>query len=429
MTSGQRQPDPVPATRHPTADTGVGAAEAWSALKDRALAATAEGVTIAEARTSHRRIIYANEGFVRLTGYTTAESVGRNCRFLQGPETNPATIEAIRAALREHRPCTVEILNYKKSGVPFWNRLSITPLRDDDGEVTHYIGVQSDITEQKQAEADLLRTQRDLERANARMTQNLEQAARVQRTLLPESLPNVQGIRFGWRFRPCHELAGDTLNVVRLDDHHFGLYLIDVSGHGVPAALFSAALGYWLSATPGQSFLFTRDRNNDGPRYRIAPPAQVAERLNRKFPMDPRRAQYFTMLYGVLDVRNYQLRWVAAGHPPPIHVPVDQPPRTLDATGFPVGLVPKPDYEEHTIELATGDRLFGYTDGLVELMNDQEVEFGTERLMAAWDTARDLPLDTAMDTAMARAEAWCQCRELDDDVSILALEVTSESTE
>ena len=427
MTEGPDRPKPTGAVDAKSPSDLSRETEAWLALKDRALAVTAEGVTIADARRPERPIIYANEGFTRLTGYSTAESVGRNCRFLQGPETDPKTIETIRAALRAHRPCTVEILNHKKDGSPFWNRLSITPLLDDDGEVTHFIGVQSDITEQKQAQADLLRTQRDLERANTRMKQNLDHAAKIQRSLLPESLPDVPGITFGWRFRPCHELAGDTLNVVQLDEHHLGLYLIDVSGHGVPAALLSAALGYWLAATPGQSFLFTRRRDDDGRRYRIAPPAQVAERLNRKFPMNPRRAQYFTMLYGVLDVQTLQLRWVAAGHPPPIYVPTGKPARALTAPGFPVGLVPEPEYTENTVQLAPGDRLFWYTDGLVELTNDEDTEFGTERLLAGWDATRSLSLDEAMDNATAQAEAWCQCRALEDDVSILALEIADEA--
>ena len=99
------------------------------ALKDRALDVAAEGVTIADARLPDRPLIYVNEGFERVTGYPAAEVLGRNCRFLQGPDTDPAAVAEIRAAVAGERECVVEILNYRKDGTPFWNRLSITPGR------------------------------------------------------------------------------------------------------------------------------------------------------------------------------------------------------------------------------------------------------------------------------------------------------------
>ena len=86
------------------------------ALKDRALDVAAEGITIADARLPDRPLIYANEGFERVTGYAVAEVVGRNCRFLQGAGTDPA-------AVAEQRECVVEILNYQRDGTTSWNRL------------------------------------------------------------------------------------------------------------------------------------------------------------------------------------------------------------------------------------------------------------------------------------------------------------------
>jgi hypothetical protein len=86
-----------------------------------------------------------------------AEVLGRNCRFLQGPDTDPAAVAEIRAAVDEKRACVVEILNYRRDGTPFWNRLSITPVRNERGEVTHYIGIQSDVTARREAENGLRR--------------------------------------------------------------------------------------------------------------------------------------------------------------------------------------------------------------------------------------------------------------------------------
>ena len=90
-----------------------------------------------------------NDGFVELTGYPREEILGRNCRFLQGPDTREEPVAEMRTALDSGEPVTVELLNYRKDGTPFWNRVSLEPLRDDDGRVTHWIGYQMDITEWK----------------------------------------------------------------------------------------------------------------------------------------------------------------------------------------------------------------------------------------------------------------------------------------
>ncbi len=122
-------------------------------LLERAISVTAEGICISSMLEPDEPLIYVNSGFEELTGYAREEVLGYNCRFLQGPDTDPAAVAAIRAALRGGQPLTLELLNYRKDGRPFWNRLSLTPLHNEAGVLTHYIGVQTDVTERRQAEA------------------------------------------------------------------------------------------------------------------------------------------------------------------------------------------------------------------------------------------------------------------------------------
>jgi len=124
-------------------------------LKNLALTTCAEGITIADATKPDCPLIYVNSGFEKLTGYSAAETCGTNCRFLQGKDTGQSAIDEIRRAMKEQRACVVEILNYRKNGEPFWNRLSITPIRDHKGTVTHFMGIQSDVTERRSAEEAL----------------------------------------------------------------------------------------------------------------------------------------------------------------------------------------------------------------------------------------------------------------------------------
>jgi PAS domain S-box-containing protein len=311
--------------------------EAELELRDRALATTAEGVTITDARLPDNPLIYANAGFERLTGYSAEDVLGRNCRFLQGPDTDRDTLERLRSAIRRRQSCTVQLLNYRKDGTTFWNRLSITPVRDASGEVTHFIGVQSDVTDQKETEETLQRAIRDLKVAGERTKRDLEAAAAVQRTLLPAALPQVPGINLAWEFRPAQELAGDTLNMFLLDDRSLALYILDVSGHGVASSLLSVTLSHVLSPIPEQSVLYESTGDGIG-SYRAAPPHRVVARLNKQFPFEPRTAQYFTIFYGVLEIETARLHYVSAGRATTVYMPASEPLQVLEADGPPAGL-------------------------------------------------------------------------------------------
>ncbi|ADD28021.1 PAS domain-containing protein [Meiothermus ruber] len=104
------------------------------------------GVVITDAQLPDYPIVYCNPGFVQLTGYPSEEVLGRNCRFLQGPATNPETVARLRRAIHEGRPAHVLLLNYRKDGQPFWNDLRIAPVRDVEGRLTHFVGIQSDVS-------------------------------------------------------------------------------------------------------------------------------------------------------------------------------------------------------------------------------------------------------------------------------------------
>jgi PAS domain S-box-containing protein len=131
-------------------------------LHDRAIQAVTQGIIITDSKQPSNPIVYVSPGFERLTGYSLAECVGRNCRFLQGKDTDPTAIARLREAVRTGEPCTVELLNYRKDETSFWNELSISGVRDADQRLTHFVGVQTDVTQRRRLE-ELFRQSQKME--------------------------------------------------------------------------------------------------------------------------------------------------------------------------------------------------------------------------------------------------------------------------
>jgi PAS domain S-box-containing protein len=112
-------------------------------------------ITLADPSKEDDPLVYVNDGFEEMTGYPPEETLGRNCRFLQGEDTDPKKVAALREAIDNEETISVELRNYRKDGTEFWNRLTVTPIYDDDGNLVRYLGTQQDITERKEHEQKL----------------------------------------------------------------------------------------------------------------------------------------------------------------------------------------------------------------------------------------------------------------------------------
>lgn len=134
-------------------------AEAELRLRDRAIQAVVQGILITDPNQPDNPIVYASPGFERLTGYAAAEVAGRNCRFLQGKDTDSEQVAKLRIAVRDETDCTVELLNYRSDGTSFWNEVSVSPVRDGNG-VTHFVGVLTDVTARKRLEEQFRQAQK-----------------------------------------------------------------------------------------------------------------------------------------------------------------------------------------------------------------------------------------------------------------------------
>jgi PAS domain S-box-containing protein len=209
------------------------------ALRERAVIATDITFTITDPRLPDDPLVWVNPSFTRITGYAAEEVVGRNCRFLQGPATDPAAVDEIRTALAERRTVTTTLLNYRKDGTAFWNQLSISPVFDGEGTLVSFVGVQTDVTERvrvehereaaftaeqaarqeaelarsiaEQAQSDAERAQSDAERAQGRLALMAEATSTLIATLdMSELLDRLAAL--------CVPRLADWAFVTVLDD-------------------------------------------------------------------------------------------------------------------------------------------------------------------------------------------------------------------
>jgi PAS domain S-box-containing protein len=139
------------------------------ALKQRAIDEAPVGITISDPSLPDNPMVYVNESYTEMTGYDRSEALGRNCRFLQGAESDPETVAAMREAIAAETSVSVELLNYRKDGDSFWNRVDVAPVHDESGEVSHFVGFQTDITARKRAEAAAKRYAAEASRESERL--------------------------------------------------------------------------------------------------------------------------------------------------------------------------------------------------------------------------------------------------------------------
>jgi sigma-B regulation protein RsbU (phosphoserine phosphatase) len=261
----------------------------------------------------------------------------------------------------------------------------------------------------RQLEQGLLRKNDELEQANRRMKRDLEAAARFQATLLPGQGTSLPPARFAWEFRPCTELAGDLLNIVPLDPRRVALYVLDVVGHGAAAALLGIMINQVIAQIhqlPGQQ----------------ATPSEVAAHLSRELGRAFQTYEFFTLLYGILELDTGGFRFITAGHPGPIYQPRQKLAQSLLFPALPIG-VGDEHYEEHSLTLAPGDRLYLYSDGLPDALNADEDRFGEDRILAHVEQGRPAPLADSVRQLLGAAESWCGPKPPHDDISLLAVEL------
>lgn len=199
-------------------------AEERRKLLEKAISASQNGVIITDPNLPDNPIIYVNSGFEKLTGYSEQESIGHNCRFLNGVDNDQPALHKLREAIAKGEECRVILKNYRRDGTMFWNELFISPVKNEQGKLTHFVGIQNDVTEQKESAEALEKSKIALKKTNQEL----------QRLALYDDLTQVANRRrfneyldYSWH-RSCRE--NDPISLIICDVDYFKPYN-DTFGH------------------------------------------------------------------------------------------------------------------------------------------------------------------------------------------------------
>jgi hypothetical protein len=252
----------------------------------------------------------------------------------------------------------------------------------------------------------------DSEGRLASISQELETARRIQESILPRRMPEVRGLALAARYLPMASVGGDFYDFVQDGEGRVGVLVADVSGHGVPAALIASMVKIALAAQEEHA----------------AEPAAVLAGMNRILCGKLDRG-FVTAAYVWVDAEAGRAVYANAGHPPLLcGRPGEEDAREIRREGLPLGRFRKAAYESVAWDLAPGDRLLLYTDGVIEARSPAGEELGEERLR---DLANSQAFpDRLLDDLLTRLAVWCgraPGEPLDDDVTVLALDVRAPS--
>lgn len=253
---------------------------------------------------------------------------------------------------------------------------------------------------------------RALEESQKKLAEDIRRAERYVLSLLPEKLKKGS-IRADWRFVPSAQLGGDSFGYHWLDDDHFAFYLLDVSGHGVGAALLSVSA---MNALRSQAL----------PNTDFRKPGQVLFALNNAFQMDQQNGLYFTIWYGVFHKPSRRVDYSGGGHPPALLIDGGAadgaPPVILDSKGPMIGAMTDMEYESGEIQIGENAKIYMYSDGAYELELPDGVMWPFDDFIAYMGKGPfDDPANSKLDALIAHDRKLMGRDEFADDLSIVEL--------
>jgi sigma-B regulation protein RsbU (phosphoserine phosphatase) len=247
------------------------------------------------------------------------------------------------------------------------------------------------------------------------LSEQLRMAGLVQRDFLPRQLPDSDSLKWATTFLPAEWVSGDIYYIERVDEKHIGFYVADVVGHGIPAALLTIFLKQALVM-----------RETSGKRYRIFSPAEVMTKLNERMTEQKLSGhQFITCCYCLLNIETLELIYARAGHPYPILIRGQEPPRQLEVQGSLLGIFEKTQYTQETVQLQAGDKLLLYSDGAEPFIGNFDEQAGRFTFSRHFSEIKNLPVGEMVEkfNTIVQNQKPTQPQSETDDITVVAFEI------
>ncbi len=370
---------------------------------DVILNTVSDGITLID---NDLRIQYQNKIISQLFGSGPGEYCFEVYRGRKTPCENCVVIEVLKDGKERRAVVDIEM----SDGAMRLMEVSSAPIKDESGNITGAVEVARDVTEQKKAEVLLNKTLLEQTEDLKRLNNEISDAAGYVKAVLPKAI--ISGtLLTDWRFIPSASLGGDSFGYHWIDDNHFAVYLLDVSGHGWGAALLSVSVINVL-------------RSHALPETDFCDPRQVLSSLNKAFPGGQHNDMFFTVWYGVYNISSEKLVYSSGGHPPALlfsrsdsnQIRMDQ----LRTPNFILGGKQDVGYQSKIQEISRPARLYVFSDGVFDITKKDGSIWGLNDFIGF--SLQSFNTDQSnLDILLSYTQELAQKNEFDDDFTILEI--------
>jgi len=355
-------------------------------------------------------IEYVNPKFSSLTGYSPQEAMGSNPRILKSGSHPAEFYEELWRTISGGREWRGEFLNKKKNGERYWESASISPVTDDQGVITHYIGVKEDITARKIAEERLRESEERLRERNEAIEEDLRIAQLAQSALDQRGLPRVGFLKIDYRYLPLDRVGGDFFSFTPISERELGVFIGDVTGHGVAAALFLALIRFATEKIAARNAL---------------EPAAYLKSLNDEL-IGYLSSNFITGIYGLFRrTGDAGCEFISAngGHPMAVLIRAGGSSEFIGSSGTILGAFEEARYTETAIRLWRGDRIILYTDGIPEAAREDRERLGFGReILDLFAASNRTSIEETLDAIMDAVAAYRDGEPANDDIVLIGIE-------
>ncbi len=364
--------------------------------------------------TKDYKLIRVNKTYVSDLGKNFSDVLDSPCYNFFKQEQKPCEFCILKEVFEKKKSMVKKSVLLKTDNKEKYYDIQFFPIFNfDSTQVESVVEYLVDVTDEVIAREQLKQAKHKIETAYETLNEEMYLAREIQLSILPTSFPQLEGAVIAANYNPVDSVGGDLYDFIDLGEYRYGVFIGDVSGHGLPAA--------FIGAMAKMSF-FTHSKTNLSPK-------EVMKKVNDDLCKNISTGHYLTGFYGILNLNDNSFTYTRASHPYPLLIHADGTTEDLDTNGLFIGMVKDTEYEEKKVMLSQGDKIFLFTDGLYEHYDKNVDMLGQNRFNEILKESSDLPTQDIPRNVFDKVHSYYGKTNLSDDRSLVVISVTEKSRE